>query len=347
MNSFGEGNHLTRGLPGKLADLRILVTGGAGFIGSEVTAQLSRQGSRVTVMDDFTSGKIEYINSLDGVTVVRGDVCDREKIASATRDQEIVIHLAAMPFIPDCYYYPEDFFRVNAMGSINVIWHCIQSKSVERFVQVSSSEVYGTALYEPMDEKHPTLPHSTYAVSKLAADRAVFTMHKEHGYPAAIVRPFNSYGPRVTQPYIVPEIALQLLNGRNTLMLGNVDAIRDFTYVEDTARAIILASIEKQAVGETINVGTGVGVSIRELALQQAKILGREVTIQLDEKRLRPYDVGKLICDFGKARRILNWRPMISLEEGLALTIDWLKAHPISYRTPFAGWPSVYRSTGS
>jgi len=347
MKGSTEENHLTRGLLDKLADLRILVTGGAGFIGSEVTAQLCRQGSKVTILDDFSSGKIEYINSLDSVTVVKGDVCDREKIAGAIKDQEIVVHLAAMPFIPDCYHHPEDFFRVNVTGSINVIWQCIRSNCVERFIQISSSEVYGTAQYAPMDEKHPTLPHSTYAVSKLAADRAVFTLHKEHDYPVVIVRPFNSYGPRVTQPYIVPEIALQLLSGQNTLMLGNVDAVRDFTYVEDTARAITFASIEKQAVGETINVGTGVGVSIRQLALHQAKIMGRDVTIQLDEKRLRPYDVGKLICDSSKAQEILNWRPMISLEEGLAMTIDWLKVHPISYRTPFTGWPSVYRSSGS
>jgi len=347
MRTTVEKNHLSASLPGRLKGLRILVTGGAGFIGSEIVAQLCRHGGKVTILDDFSSGRLEYVDSQNGVKIVKGDVCDREKVANTIKDQEIVMHLAAMPFIPDSYYYPEDFFRTNAMGSINVIWQCIRSKSVERFVHISSSEVYGTAQYEPMDEKHPTLPHSTYAVSKLAADRAVFTMHKEHGYPAVIVRPFNSYGPRVTQPYIVPEIALQLFSERNTLMLGNIDATRDFTYVGDTARAIILAGIEKQAVGETINVGTGVGVSIRQLALQQARILGRKVAIQIDEKRLRPYDVGKLICDSSKARKILNWRPMTSLEEGLTMTIDWLKNHPISYKTPFTGWPSVYRSSGS
>ena len=330
-------------LSDKLGGRRILVTGGAGFIGSEVAAQLCRRRSKVTVFDDFSSGKIEYVSSLDDITVVRGDVCDREEVASSVKDQEIVIHLAALPFIPDSYYYPEDFFRVNTMGSVNIVWQSIQSESVERLVHVSSSEVYGTALYTPMDEKHPTLPHSTYAVSKLAADRAVFAMHKEHGYPVVIVRPFNSYGPKVTQPYIVPEIASQLLNGRNPLELGNVNAIRDFTYVEDTARAIILASIETRAVGETINIGSGRGASISDLAMLMAKILGREVTIHIDENRVRPYDVEKLICDFGKAQRILNWSPTISLDEGLRMTLDWLRSHPARYETPFAGWPRVYR----
>ena len=327
----------------ELADRRILVTGGAGFIGSEITAQICRERSKVTVFDNFSSGKIEYVSSLDGVTVVKGDICDREEVASAVRDQEIVIHLAAFPFIPDSYYYPEDFFRVNTTGSVNIVWQSIQSGSVERLVHVSSSEVYGTALYTPMDEKHPTLPHSTYAVSKLAADRAVFAMHKEHGYPVVIVRPFNSYGPNVTQPYIVPEIASQLLNGRNPLELGNVNAIRDFTYVEDTARAIILASIEKQAVGETINVGTGVGVRIGDLAMLMAKILGKEVNIHIDESRVRPYDVEKLICNSSRAQTILNWSPTISLDEGLRITLDWLRSHPVRYETPFTGWPRVYR----
>jgi len=335
---------LNQHLPDELTGLRILVTGGAGFIGSEVTVQLCRRGSKVTVLDDFSSGKIEYISSHDDITVIRGDICDRDKVADAVKDQDVVVHLAALPFIPDSYYYPEEFFRVNAMGSINVVWQCIQSKSVERFVQVSSSEVYGTALYEPMNEKHPTLPHSTYAVSKLAADRAVFTMHKEHGYPVVIVRPFNSYGPRVTQPYIIPEIASQLLSGQDTLTLGNLDAVRDFTYVEDTARAIILASIEKRALGETINVGSGRGVSIRDLAILMAKILERTANIRIDRNRFRPYDVNRLICDSKQARERLNWTPTVPLEQGLRITLDWLRARPIGYRSPFLGWPRVYRS---
>jgi dTDP-glucose 4,6-dehydratase len=319
------------------------VTGGAGFIGSEIATQLCSFGSEVTVFDDFSSGKMEYLGSAPSVKIVKGDICDREQVASALRDQEVVIHLAALPFIPDSYYHPEDFFRVNTMGSVNMVWQSIQSESVECFAHVSTSEVYGTAKYVPMDENHPTLPHSTYAVSKLAADRAVFTMHKEHSYPVHILRPFNSYGPRVTQPYIVPEIATQLLNGRTALELGDVHAVRDFTYVEDTARAIILASIEKQAVGEVINIGSGKGVRISELVALMAKILGKQVNIRIDESRIRPFDVSELICDSSKARRILNWAPTTSLDEGLKRTLDWLRSHPVRYARAFTGWAGVYR----
>lgn len=209
-------------------------------------------------------------------------------------------------------------------------------------IHVSTSEVYGTAKYVPMDENHPTLPHSTYAVSKLAADRAAFAMHKEHGYPLVIMRPFNSYGPNVTQPYIVPEIALQLLNGRNPIALGNVNAVRDFTYVADTARAIILASIEKRAAGATINIGSGRGIRISDLAALMAKILDKELEIHVDESRFRPYDVEELVCDFGRAEELLKWRPTISLQEGLEKTLNWLKKYPVRYGSPFTGWPRVY-----
>lgn len=327
----------------KLAGRRVLVSGGAGFIGSEVTEQLCRGGAEVTVFDNLSSGKIEYVSSSKQIRLIRGDVCNRQKVAAALKDQEIAIHLAALPFIPDSYYYPEDFFRVNTMGTVSILSQCIHSESVERFVHVSSSEVYGTAMYTPMDEKHPTLPHSTYAVSKLAADRAAFTMHKEHGFPIVIVRPFNTYGPRVTQPYIIPEIASQLLKGCRTLKLGNVKAVRDFTYVADMANALVLASMEKDVLGETINVGTGRGASIRTVAMLLAKILRRDVHINVDKKRLRPYDVEKLVCDFSKAQRILRWSPTIPLREGLTTTLNWLRAHPVRYKTSFGGWPRAYR----
>jgi len=323
----------------KLDEKKVLATGGAGFLGSEVVRQLCEQNADVTVLDDFSSGKIEYINEFDNVRVVKGDICDDETVSNVIKDQELVIHLAALPFIPDCYYHPDKFFEVNAMGTVNLMWKAIRSETVEKFVHISSSEVYGTAKYVPMDEEHHTLPHSTYAVSKLAADRAVFTMHKEHGFPAVIIRPFNSYGPNVTEPYIVPEIGLQLLKGKSEIILGNVDASRDFTYVEDTARGIILALVVEKAVGETINLGSGVDIKIRDLALLMSSILGRAVTIRFDPGRLRPYDVNKLVCNYSKAQKILGWEPKFSLEHGLTKTLEWLKQNKVEFRRPFAGWP--------
>ena len=321
---------------------RILVTGGAGFIGSEVVRQLCELEAEVTVLDNFSSGKMEYIKKFDDIKVVEGDICDGEVVSKALKDQEMVIHLAALPFIPDCYYHPEEFFKVNAMGSVNIMRKSIQSETVEKFIHVSSSEVYGTARYVPMDEEHLTLPHSTYAVSKLAADRAVFTMHKEHGFPAVIIRPFNSYGPNVTQPYIIPEIALQLLSANDCVQLGNVEVSRDFTYVTDTARGIIMALTNKNAVGETINLGSGREVKIRDLVFLMAKLLGKQVKIERDPTRLRPFDVERLLCDYTKARKILEWEPKVSLEEGLRKTIEWITNNPIMFKGPFKGWYQSY-----
>lgn len=328
----------------KLNGMRVLVTGGAGFLGSEVVRQLYEQNAEVTVFDNFSSGKIEYIERFDKAKVVKGDVCNKDAFSKVLNDQEIVVHLAALPFIPDCYYLPEEFFRVNTMGSVNALWRSIQSETVRLFVHISSSEVYGTAKCVPMDEEHPTIPHSSYAASKLAAERAVFTLHKEHDFPAAIIRPFNCYGPNITQPYIIPEIILQLLTGNDRIQLGNAESSRDFTYVSDTARGIVLALTEKRAIGETINLGTGKDIKIRDLAYLIAKRFGKpEITIEMDATRLRPYDVNQLVCDNMKAQKILGWKPQISLEEGLKRIIEWLMNNPMVFKGPFGGWPRAYR----
>ena len=324
-----------------LNERKVLVTGGAGFIGSEVVKQLCEQNADVTILDDFSSGKTEYIKKFD-VKVVKGNICDDEIVPKALKDQELVVNLAALPFIPDSYHHPEDFFKVNAMGSVNVMWESIQSETVEKFIHISSSEVYGTTKYVPMDEEHPTLPHSTYAVSKLAADRAVFALHKEHDFPAVIIRPFNSYGPKITQPYIIPEITLQLLSANDHIQLGNIESSRDFTYVSDTARGIILASIYKNAVGETINLGSGREIKIRDLVRLMAKLLGKRVKIKRDPTRLRPYDVERLLCDSTKAKQILKWQPQVSLEEGLKRTIEWVANNSVRFKGPFKGWYQSY-----
>jgi dTDP-glucose 4,6-dehydratase len=320
-----------------------MVTGGAGFIGSELTRQLALSGADVTVFDNLASGKKEYLAKLSAKLVV-GDICDKDRVAQCMRDQQIVYHLAALPFIPDSYVNPEEFFRVNVEGSINLIRQAIDSHTVERFIYLSSSEVYGTAQSVPMNEDHPTRPHSTYAVSKLAADRTVFTLYKEHGFPAVIVRLFNSYGPNITQPYIIPEIALQLLEGSRHLTLGNVDSSRDFTFVEDAARAIILSSLSNQAVGVA---GSGRDIKIVELARLIAKIIGTEFSLENDPSRLRPYDLDRLVCDSSKAKRLLGWEPKVDIEDGLRRTVDWIRQHRITFKSPFKGCAAWYRRESS
>ena len=318
---------------------RVLVTGGAGFIGSEVVSQLLTNGYFVTILDNFSSGKKQYLpKSNKKLKVIKGDIRDKKSVKKAVTDQEVVIHLAALPFIPDSFYYPGDFFDVNTNGSINMLWNSIKSRSVETFVHISTSEVYGSAQTVSMNENHPTTPHSTYAVSKLAGDRAAFTLHKENGFPVVIIRPFNSYGPRFTEPYIIPEIMSQILNNSKEIILGNVRTSRDFTYVQDTASAIIKSIIEKKANGEIINVGSGTEISILNLAKKILKIAKKKTKIKYDKSRERPYDVNRLNCNNKKAKKILKWSPKISMDEGLSQTFSWATKNTISFDAPFKRW---------
>ena len=316
----------------KLREKKVLVTGGAGFIGSEVVRQLSENGAIVTVLDNFLSGRESYLPCSHLVRIVRGDICDKPLMRNTIKDCEIVINVAALPFIPFSYNNPEEVFRVNVMGTMNTLWEAINAKTVERFVQISSSEVYGSAKYTPMDENHPVAPSSTYAVSKLASARIALLSCKEHDFPATVVRPFNAFGPNITQPYIVPEIIVQLLKSNGKIRLGNVESSRDFTYVTDTARAILLASVKDNVEGEVINVGSGRVITIRDLTHLIGSIMGIKAEILQDETRLRPMDVTRLVCDWNKAKRLLSWRPEVSLEDGLRRVIKWLKDNPEMFR---------------
>ena len=304
-------------------DRRILIAGGAGLIGSELTRQISAQGAACTVLDNFSSGRVQYVDGLRRLTIIKGDIRNEEDIKRAMKDQEVVFNLVALPFIPDSYKIPENFVLTNIVGAVNLLRVLASSRSVGSYVHVSSSEVYGNARYVPMDENHPTFPQSTYAVTKLAAERLAFTMHKEHGFPCVILRPFNSYGPHYTQPYIVPEIICQLLASTGEVRLGNVDSTRDFTYVEDTAKGISLAGLKGNWGGDVINLGSGHDISIRQLVQNISQIMGKKGKIVQDRRRLRPLDVERLVASAEKARELLGWAPRISLEEGLRKTIDW------------------------
>ena len=224
---------------------------------------------------------------------------------------------------------------MNVNSTINLALEVSKQKKIKRFVHISSSEIYGSAQYTPMDENHPTIPQSTYAVSKLAGDRAAFTLYKENGFPVVIIRPFNSYGPNYTQPYIIPEIMNQLLNGNRELMLGNIDASRDFTFVSDTADGIIRSLNSKKAVGEIINVGSGDEISVRELAFKIARIAKIKIKIRYDEGRERPYDVNRLICNNKKAKKLLDWKTKTTMDEGLKKIYQWATKNRISFQAPF------------
>ena len=317
-----------------LKNKEILVTGGCGFIGSEIVKQLSQIGASVTILDNLSSGKEKYIQGLSNVKLITADLLDNDAVRSAVKDKEYVISNAALPFIPDSYYLPKKFFDVNVNATISLALAVIKEKKAKRFVHISSSEIYGTARYIPMDESHHTTPQSTYAVSKLAGERVVFTMHKEHNLPAVIIRPFNSFGPNITQPYIIPEIIRQILKG-DVVKLGNLNAKRDLTYVTDTARGIILSLVKEGIVGEVINIGSQRSYSIKELVSLISEIMGKEVTVEVDPLRFRPYDVDTLICDYERATKLLGWKPEITIREGLEKTIEWIKKEDVDIGLPY------------
>jgi len=302
----------------------VLVTGGAGFVGSTLARELLKEGASVVVYDNFLYGdRCNLMDIENRIQIETGDVLSW-KVYGAIKKHEVkyVFHLAAEPYIPHCYDNPEKFFDVNVKGTMNVLMAC-KTLDVKRVLHFSSSEVYGTAQYTPMDERHPTLPLSNYAVSKLAADRLCFVFHHEHGIPVIILRPFNCYGPRETQPYVIPEIISQLSRG-NTVKLGNVKAKRDFTYVEDMARGAIAAMKSDIPNGEVINAGSNKAYSIEELAYLIGKIMGHgDIKINIDNSRLRPMDVNLLQCDYSKIKKYTGWEPEVGIEEGLKRTIEW------------------------
>jgi len=318
----------------RLENKEVLITGGCGFIGSEIVRQLSTIGANVTIIDNLSSGKQEYIEGIPNVKLINANIVNEDAVKSIVKDKEYIINNAALPFIPDSYYMPKKFFDVNVNATINLALAAIKEKKVKRFTHISSSEIYGTAKTIPMDENHVTLPQSTYAVSKLAGERVVFTMHKEHHLPAVIIRPFNSYGPNITQPYIIPEIITQILKG-DKVKLGNINAKRDFTYVSDTARAIILSLITDGIIGEVINVGSQRSYSIKELVNLISELMGKKISIEMETSRFRPYDVDVLICNYERANRLLNWKPEISIRQGLKETIEWIKKEKFVIKESF------------
>ena len=317
-----------------LKNKEVLVTGGCGFIGSEIVKQLSQIGANVTIIDNLSSGKEKYIQGLSNVKLITADLLDDDAIESIVKDKEYVINNAALPFIPDSYYIPKKFFDVNVNATISLALAVIKEKKAKRFVHISSSEIYGTARYTPMDENHQTTPQSTYAVSKLAGERVVFTMYKEHNLPAVIIRPFNSFGPNITQPYIIPEIIRQMEKS-DVIKLGNVNAKRDLTYVTDTARGIILSLVKEGVIGEVINIGSQRSYSIKDLVSLISEIMGKKVSIKVDPSRFRPYDVDTLVCDYERATKLLGWKPEITVKEGLEKTIEWAKKEQFDIGIPY------------
>lgn len=320
---------------------RVLVTGAGGFIGSHLVERLVEIGAAVRAFVRYTShqdlGALRYVapRVLSAVEVVAGDLRDGQAVEKAMDGAAAVFHLGAIVSIPYSYAHPDEVVAVNVMGTLNVL-NAARKHRVETLVHTSTSEVYGTARYVPIDEMHPLQGQSPYSASKIGADKLVESFWCAYGVPAITIRPFNTYGPRQSTRAVIPAITTQALKS-DQIELGNLEATRDFTFVTDTVDAFVKAVERPEARGHTVNLGTGRDVSIIQLAHLICRIVGRQVPIVSDEQRLRPpgSEVERLLSRNDLSADVLGWKPLVLLEEGLARTVDWIREHLADY--PEAG----------
>jgi len=315
---------------------RVLVTGAGGFIGSHLVERLVELGASVRALIHYNAlsswGWLDFSPHRERVEVIMGDLTDRDLVFQAARNVEIIFHLGALIAIPYSYQAPSSYVRTNIEGTLNILLAARDLK-VARLVHTSTSEVYGTARYVPIDENHPLQGQSPYSATKIAADKLAEAFYCSYGVPVVIVRPFNTYGPRQSTRAVIPTIIGQCLTG-DTIRLGHLHPTRDLNYVSDTVEGFLRAAAADNVLGQTINLGSGREISIGDLALLIARLLGKQVHIIIDERRRRPEksEVERLLADNSKAKRLLGWEPRVSLEEGLIRTIDWMREHRRRYR---------------
>lgn len=312
----------------------VFVTGAGGFIGSHLTEGLVREGYNVKALVHYNAsnswGWLETLSDeiKNQVDVVAGDVCDPYAMKSAMKGSDIVFHLAALIAIPYSYFSPGSYVQTNVTGTLNML-QAARELEVERFVHTSTSEVYGTAQFVPITEEHPLQGQSPYSATKIAADQLAYSYYASFQLPVTIVRPFNTYGPRQSARAVIPTIITQL-HRYSTIKLGVLHPTRDFNYVGDTVRGFIKAGqAERNAIGETLNLGSNYEISIGELAKLIADIMDKDVDIESDKERLRPRksEVERLWAENKKAKQFLDWEPHFGgvegLRKGLLRTIEW------------------------
>jgi UDP-glucose 4-epimerase len=305
----------------------VLVTGGAGFIGSELVRQLAARGERVLVVDNLVNGKRENLADVlsDDVRLLAADVRDLATLGPELRDVRIVYHLACLG-VRHSVHSPVENHEVNATATLRLLAAC-RDAAVPKFVYVSSSEVYGTARWAPMTEDHPAFPCTVYGASKLAGECYTRAYHRTYGYPTVVVRPFNTYGPRSHHEgdsgEVIPKFLLRTLAGRPMVVFGDGTQTRDFTFVSDTAAGILLAGEQDAAVGATINLGSGGEVTVNELAALIAAAAGRPAAVEHIESR--PGDVLRLCADVSTARALIGYSARVPLEDGLRRLLDWYR----------------------
>lgn len=312
---------------------RVLITGAGGFIGSHLVEMLVEERAKVRAFVRYNSrsdwGLLSELpeETLDAVEVIPGDLRDLPAVTAAMRGVSHVFHLGALIAIPYSYVHPAEVVEVNVMGTLNILLAARETGPV-RVVHTSTSEVYGTALHVPINETHPLQGQSPYSASKIGADKIAESFYRSFDVPVVTLRPFNTYGPRQSTRAVIPTIITQALT-RDVVMLGNLEARRDLTYVTDTATGFLRVAEAGGVEGETFNLGAGFEISIGELAESIIRLTGRDVRIEIDPNRMRPEksEVGRLLADNAHARTRFGWEPQVALEDGLRRTIAWLKAN--------------------
>ena len=318
---------------------KVLVTGADGFIGSHLVEELVKKGYSVRAFVFYNSfntwGWLDYLDKsiMQNVEIFQGDIRDPHGVEKAVEGVAAIFHLAALIAIPFSYHSPDTYVDTNIKGTLNILQAAKKCGNVRTLV-TSTSEVYGTAQYVPIDEKHPFQGQSPYSATKIGADRLAESFFRSFGLPVTIVRPFNTYGPRQSARAVIPTIITQLLSGYSEIKLGSLTPTRDFNYVKDTVNGFIAMYESDQTIGEEINIATQQEISIGELARELVRQIKPSAQIMCDEQRKRPEksEVNRLLGANEKIRRLTKWQPQYSLEEGLAETIDFLRKNLDKYK---------------
>ncbi len=317
---------------------QVLVTGAGGFVGSHLAERLVKLGARVRAFVHYNSrndwGMIELIPTevRKEIEVFPADLRDQEAVRKATKGIDFTFHLGALIGIPYSYFAPRDVIDTNIQGTLNVLL-AARDEQTQGIVHTSTSEVYGTAQYVPMDENHPLNPQSPYAASKVGADKLAESFYKSFALPVSIIRPFNIYGPRQSARAIVPTIITQALT-RDNILLGRVDTTRDLTFVEDAVWGFIKIAEQPKARGEVVNIGSSTEIAIDKLTNKVISLVGKKLEIVTENARLRPQssEVERLFADTTKAHQLIDWEPKVDIDTGLRRTMDWISEYLSNYK---------------
>ena len=313
----------------------VLITGADGFIGSHLTEKLAELGANVRAFVYYNSfGRWGWLdetddNLLKNIEIFSGDIRDSYRVLEAVKGRDYIFHLASLIAIPYSYHATESYIQTNIQGTLNVL-NASRKNNVTRLIHTSTSEVYGTAQYAPIDEKHPLQGQSPYSASKIGADMLAESFYRSFNLPVSIARPFNTYLPRQSARAIIPTIISQLFQNKKELQLGALYPMRDFNFVEDTVSGFLAIGQSESAIGQVINLGSGREISIGDLIQLIFKVTGKEAAIVTVSDRLRPEnsEVNRLLCNAELANKLTGWKSAYTLEEGLRITADWIQKHP-------------------